>query len=88
MTNYENVWSSAQNDWSSIDYKGRRTLNILTVFAWVGMIGSLISILFVIIVQNTLAVGFMFLFLTLWLGCGLAVIRIRRRMRRIVTLEK
>ena len=86
MTNYENVWSSAQKDWCSIDYRGTYILKILTVFAWVGMVGAFISLLFVFVDKSDLSAAFLFGFMSLWLACGIAVIRIRRTKRRVVTI--
>jgi len=77
-TNYEYVWGNTPKDWRAISFGEKHFINVLTVFAWVGMVGTFVSILFLLVTTaNAWAIGMIF-FMFLWLACGLAAIRIRR----------
>jgi len=88
MTNYEQAWGAINKQWQSIDYRGSHLLNMLTVFAWAAMVGFFLFALLSMATRSNAAVIAMLVSVAVWMACGIAVIRIRRSARRLVTLIK
>jgi hypothetical protein len=88
MTNYQNVWGSAQKKWSRIDYRDSHLLTALTVWAWVGMISFFVCASFSVLAGSNAAAVAMLVSLGLWLGCGISVIRIRRGRRKFLKIPQ
>jgi uncharacterized Tic20 family protein len=85
MSDYHDIWGSAQKDWKAIDFRAKHALNVLTVVAWIAMVAFFFSVLFVILVPAShIAPALMILFLLTWIAAGVAVIRIRRTTKKMV----
>jgi hypothetical protein len=87
MTDYQHVWGPVRSRWSLIDYRASQLLNLLTVWAWIGMISFFISVAIVLVARSNAANIAMLISLALWIGCGISVIRIRRARRKFLTIQ-
>ena len=88
MTDYQHVWGPVQKKWSRIDYRDSHILTMLTVFAWMGMISFFVFAAFSLFATSDAAVIGMLLSLGAWLACGISVIRIRRRRRKFLKIQR
>ena len=88
MTNYQYVWGSAQKEWHTVSFGEKHILNVLTVFAWVGMTGVFFSLAFLFVTGSDGWAAAMIFFMAVWIACGIAAIRIRRSKRKMVLLGR
>ena len=86
MTDYHHFWGNAQKAWKTIDFKDSRIVNVLLVWAWIGMISFIVFGAFSALTKSNTAAILMILSMFVWLGCGISVVRIKRSRRKYLTV--
>jgi hypothetical protein len=87
MTDYHDVWGRSAKSWCKIDPRDSSILVILTVAAWIGMIGFFVFGALSALTSSDVIVALMLVSIAIWLGSGISAIRIRRGRRKFLKIK-
>ena len=87
MQNYQDIWGGS-NTWRTVSLQDKYLSSVLIVLAWMGMICFFVFGLFALLTKSDLAAILMIAALLTWVTSGIAVIRLKRTKRKVVTFGK
>jgi hypothetical protein len=88
MTDYEHIWGNASKQWCNINFKEKQISSALLALAWIGMISFFIFAAFTILTKSDVAAILMIASILVWLAGGIAIVRMRRTQKKLVTFQK
>ena len=86
-TDYEHIWGASRKEWCSVDFKEKQVSSALLVLTWMGMLSFFVFAIFSMVTRSDWAAVLMIASLLIWVGCGIAIIRIRRTHRKMVAFD-
>ena len=87
-TNYGDVWGDAHKNWRTISISDQHISNAGIHVAWGGMICFFVFAILSLVTTSDIPVFLMLASIAVWIIAGFMVIRVKRRERRILTVEK